>query len=826
MARPIHPFRGAASVLAALAACHLPAQGLHPLEAGDAGGRIDGDVRLTRCTVLARLDEQTASTQLRQTFRNDGTHAREAIWLLPLPEGAAVDGFQLTADGKPMASEVLDAQGARQLYESIVRQQRDPGLLEYAGRGCLRARVFPIPPRSELEVEVRWRQVLPVTGGLREWSFPLRATRVARRAPEQMVLDVQIATATPIRTVFSSLPGVEIRMDGLQRARVGMEVGQGLLPERDLDVFFGLEQRAFGLHLITHRPGAGDGWFLMAIAPGDEARAQPTPRALQFALDTSGSMSGNKLQQAVAAARYFLQSLRPDDWFDLVPFATEPQPLFGRLVRASPDRVQEALHRLAGLEARGGTNLGGALQQVLRVAPPDGDGDGSPPLAMAVLLTDGMPTVGITDEGELVRTLQDDNRLRQRVFVLGVGNDLNARLLDRVAAVTRGSRDYVREGEDLELKTGALFDRLRHPAMTALAISCPDAGLEAVHPRALPDLFCGDQLLVLGRYRKPGRHQVRLRGEVAGRQMEFAYQGEFAAAARHDFVPPLWAERRIAELLDAMRQNGRQPELVDEVTRLGREFAVVTPFTSHLVLEDADRRRLGGGPQYRGPGDVRPPAPGGGRGSGQGPTGPTSLGPAGPATPGPAGGRAPAPAGPTTGGVATGSDDFFLGTARRVEADAARARLVLELQRIGALPANAKPADVDALLQRIGDELRAAERRLGRLDRDATGKDAVASSAWLAQQVDATRRSGDGETQLLALFTRRLGDRTLRLRGGVWTEPAYDAKTMADRVVTVTAFSDDYFALLRRHEALGPVFAFSTSLLLVIDGVPHAIRPE
>jgi Ca-activated chloride channel family protein len=799
---PTNPVRVPTLVL--LTAMSLPAQGLHPADGGP-GTRLDG-LRQCELQVRARVQDQVATTELRQIFANDRADVREAIWLLPLPSGATADGFSVTVNGQRMESEVLDAAAARQIYEQIVRRRQDPGLLEYAGHGCLRARVFPIPPRGEVQVEVRYRQVLEQSGGLHQWSFPLRAAQAAGQAPGRLALDLQIAAHQPIRTVYTPLAGVDIVRSSDHAARVSLEL-QGAVAGRDLDVFFGLEDRAFGLNLLTFRKGGEPGYFLMTLSPARERPAsESVPRIVQLVVDTSGSMQGGKIEQARAALRYFVRSLRPDDWFNLVAFSTEARPLFTTVASArEADKIEQALAWIAALEARGGTNIGDALHAALHALVPAIAGKERVPLT--VLVTDGMPTVGITDEATLVASTRDQNPMHQRVFVFGVGDDLNARLLDRIAEATRGSRDYVREGEDLEVKTAALFDRLSNPVMTDLEIACDGAAIERVHPKALPDLFAGDQLVLLGRYGKPGRHEVRLVGMLAGKRCEFVYESEFAAQdRRYDFVPPLWGERRVAALLDAVRLHGPDPELVDEVRRLGREFAIVTPYTGHLVLEDgavvqARRARPGAGGPATGAGAGGPatPAPGGGGGHYRGPG--DGLPPA-----------------------VSGDDGFFLGAPPRVGDPALGVkRLLADLQRAGALPADAGESALQGMLARIGSELQAADSRLARLGEQASGKDAVDGSVYLARMLGGGRRDAVDPGGLAALLTRRVGEFSLRLLAGVWTDVAFTGETATKAVREVPAFADAYFGLLQAHPELAPVLAFSAHVLVVVDGEPIRI---
>ncbi|NOT31212.1 MAG: VWA domain-containing protein, partial [Planctomycetes bacterium] len=389
---------------------------LQPLATSSAQGRIvQPAVHMTQMTVQVAVVDGVASTTLKQTWRNDGGGVAEAIWILPLPPGAVADGFTMTVNGAPLAGEVLDAKRAREVYESIVRSRRDPGLLEYFGRGCLRARIFPIPAQGEVKVDVAFRQVLPERLGLRRWSFAFGAAGAEGLAPERLVLDLVLRSRKPIKNAFAPLSAIQVIQRDDHEVRASFEGTPAALAERELSVFYGLSEAEFGLDLLTHR-GAADleGTFLMLISPKREWQTSERLRkSIVFVLDTSGSMEGKKIEQAKAALKLFLQSLEPDDRFDVVPFATEAEPFFGERVPATPERIAEALARVERVAAAGGTNIDCALAAALRGPSADGR------VPIVVFLTDGEPTVGVTDPAAILAAVRAGNAGQARVFVLG-----------------------------------------------------------------------------------------------------------------------------------------------------------------------------------------------------------------------------------------------------------------------------------------------------------------------------------------------------------------------------------------------------------------------
>jgi len=761
-------------------------------------------VRMPQLAVKVAVIDGVASTSLKQTWRNDGEGQAEATWILPLPAGAVADGFTMTVNGVQQAGEVLDANAARGVYENIVRQRRDPGLLEFFGRGCLRARIFPIPAHGEVVVDVSFRALLPERLGVRNWSFALGASGAEGLAPERVVLDLSIRSKKALKNAFAPLPAIQVIQKDDHEVRASFEGTPAQLAGNELAVYYGLSEAEFGLDLLTHRAAeASEGTFLMLISPKREWQSQETlKKSIVFVLDTSGSMEGPKMDQAKSALKLFLQSLAPEDRFDVVPFATEPEPFFGARVPADADHVAKALAKVEGLTAAGGTNIDGALAAALK-------GDGEPELQadgrvpIVVFVTDGEPTVGETAPEKIRAAFKGANTRGARLFVLGVGADLNTHLLDQLAADNGGARDYVRSTERIDEKTRALFAKLSHPVMTDLALTIDGLEPTKVVPAKLPDLFAGDRLEVFGRYAGDGAHAIRLSGMVGGVRREFVYEGTFARETSPElaFLAPLWAERRVGVLLDAIRLNGANPELIGEVERLGREYRIVTPYTSHLIVEPG-LQRFAGVPRGVGSG-------------GGGGVGPASPGAAGPTTPGPG---APARDGgdDLRGlGYIGGGSGSYRGPGDSVppgtrSSGASLEELARELSKQGVLPKDAPQEQLVALARTVATELRASEQALDRLG-DSTGQKAVDDSQYLAALMNG-RRDAPAST-LFELFTRRVLDKTFVLRGGVWVEQALGENPPADRR-RVEAFSAEYFALLAARPALAPYLALSSRLIV------------
>jgi len=190
------------AVLSAVPLAHSP--GVNGPALAPTTAPNDGPIRFRSLRTDVRIAEGVATTRAVILLQNLGSRPEEVHWILPLGEGAVADDFRMRSGGVDLVGEVLDAQRAQGIYEQIVRSRKDPALLEHFGRGCLRARIFPVPPQSPVEVEVSWREILPEVGGMRRWTFPLAAASIGSAQPERVALDLTIESTRALLNVVAS----------------------------------------------------------------------------------------------------------------------------------------------------------------------------------------------------------------------------------------------------------------------------------------------------------------------------------------------------------------------------------------------------------------------------------------------------------------------------------------------------------------------------------------------------------------------------------------------------------------------------------------------
>ncbi|MGE0607952.1 MAG: VIT domain-containing protein [Pirellulales bacterium] len=554
--------------------------------------------KIKELAVQARLADQVARVNVSQSFVNTGSRQMEVSFIFPLPYDGAIDQLTLLVDGKEYPAKLLPAAEARGIYEAIVRKNKDPALLEWVGNGMFQTSVFPVPPGAERKVTLRYNQLCRKDHSLTDFIFPLSTARYTSQAVEKVDIRVAIESSTEIKNVYSPSHAIEIQRPDARHAIVSY-VRENDIPSSDFRLFYDVAAGEVGTSVLSYRPKPDeDGFFLLLASPQIKAaNAERLPKTVIFVVDRSGSMSGKKIEQAKNAVKFVLDSLREGDLFNIVAYDNAVESFRPELQKYDEPARKAAIGYVEGIYAGGSTNIDGALTSALNQLK-----DGSRPNYI-IFLTDGLPTAGETNESKIVASAKSHNSIQARLISFGVGYDVNSRLLDRLSRANRGQSEFVRPDENIEASVGRLYSKISSPVMTDVAIKFemdelkPEDGnaVNRVLPHDVVDLFEGEQLVLVGRYRKAGRAKVTISGHVGGQQQQLDFPADLVEKSpdeSYGFVEKLWAMRRIGEIIDQLDLTGRNEELVKELVQLSTTHGILTPYTSFLADDQNNFREL------------------------------------------------------------------------------------------------------------------------------------------------------------------------------------------------------------------------------------------
>ncbi len=547
--------------------------------------------KIQELTVNAKIADQVARVGVSQTFVNTGSRQMEVCFVFPLPYDGAIDQLTLMVDGKEFEARLLKKGEARKLYEEIVRKNQDPALLEWMGSGMFKTSVFPVPAGASRTVTLRYSQLCRKDSGLTDFLFPLSTAKYTSHPVEKLEFNVSIDAGEKIKNVYSPTHAIEIKRPNEKNATVNFTV-KNRVPTSDFRLLYDTDRGKVSAKVLSYRPDKdANGYFLLLASPEIKQDESERPKkTVIFVVDRSGSMSGKKIEQAKDALKFVLNNLRDGDTFNVVAYDSEVESFRPELQRYNEKTRGEAIAFVEGLYAGGSTNIDGALKTTLSQLS-----DTSRP-TYVLFLTDGLPTTGETSEAKIVAHAKQNNSIGARIFSFGVGYDVNSRLLDKLTVASRGQSEYVRPDEDIEDRVSRLYNKIKSPIMTDVAIKFDLEGLKPeegsavsrVYPKDNYDLFAGEQLVVVGRFKKDGKAKVVVTGQIGEEKQNMDFPATFVQHSSDEtyaFVEKLWAVRRIGEIIDELDLHGENQELINELVELSTQHGVLTPYTSFLADE-------------------------------------------------------------------------------------------------------------------------------------------------------------------------------------------------------------------------------------------------
>ena len=586
-------------------------------------------IQISEVAADIRIVQQVATTTLDVGLTNPTGQQQQAEMLIPVPDGAVLRGFVFAGSASEPTAKLLPKAEALATYRSIVSKLKDPALLEFAGFNLVRSSVFPVAAHGTQRVRVIYEHILPADGNRVDYMLPRSESFEATATPWK--ISVRVSSKSAISAVYSPSHQVAVERAAPEQALVRV-AGETKLEPGPFRLSYLVEGNGLTASLLAY-PDAriGGGYFLLLAGVPAGTRTGPTiKREVTLVIDRSGSMQGEKIQQARKAALQVVEGLEAGEAFNIIDYSDAVARFAQRPVIKNRETIGQARTYLNRLRAEGSTNIHDALVEAMR-QPVTAE-----MLPLTIFLTDGLPTAGEVRETAIRNAVVAANTHKRRIFTFGVGFDVNAPLLTSIANATRATTTFVFPNEDVEAKVSQVFRRLSGPIFADPQLATLDArgavttrAVRELLPAELNDLFEGDQIVLLGQYQDEQPLHFRISGNYLGAQRTFDLKFDVdKATTRNAFVPRLWASRKIARLIETIseagadsaisaRAGGRGPmnmsaampsrsaagnhsvganvpldpkmkELVDEIVRLSTEYGVLTEYTAFLALDGTD----------------------------------------------------------------------------------------------------------------------------------------------------------------------------------------------------------------------------------------------
>ena len=494
--------------------------------------------------VTVEIRDQIARTTIEESFVNHTPNRLEGVFHFPLPNDASISGFGMWIGNDLIEADVVEKQRAREIYETILRERRDPGLLEWTSGNIFKARVFPIEGRSEKRIKIVYTQVLPLQANRYRYVYGLRSELLRTKPLRELAFQITVNSALPLKNVTCPTHPVRTQLTG-NSAQLEF-TAQEYSPSRDLEVVCEVDGSQSDVVIVPHRRGE-DGYFLLQLTPpattGNWQRQllpDGQPVKLVLMCDTSASMDQEKRNQQAELIAAVLTSLGPEDRFQLAAADVNLDFLTSEPQAPTAENVQNALTRLRERTSLGWTNLDRAFEEILKRAT-----DGS----HIVYVGDGMLSTGDADPSAFSKRMEArlaGAKHALTVHAIAVGNANDQVALEGIVAAGHGSLRAIGTDQSPQVVAFELLNEIAQPGLRDIEVAFKGVKVAAVYPGRLPNLPAGTQQILVGRYLPEGQDQtgeVIVTGKRGGETVRYAARIALRDAEQsNSFIPRLWRE--------------------------------------------------------------------------------------------------------------------------------------------------------------------------------------------------------------------------------------------------------------------------------------------
>lgn len=557
------------------------------------------DVQITISGMIAR-------TKVIQTFENPTGEWKEAVYVFPLPESAAVDELRMRVGERTIIGEIKEKAVARKQYQQAKKSGKRASLLEQERPNIFTSSIANIGPHDQIEIEIEYQQLVKFT--LDEFSLRFPTVVAPRYIPGKQVvhsfsgtgwaMDTDVVPDASRITPPVIPPGIK-RKNGISISvdlDAGFEVADIRSPYHQINIGQEQDKGRYQIKLVkgqvtadrdfvlrwTARAGntptaaffreriKDNDYALLMIVPPRSTNKISLNREIIFVIDTSGSMAGSSIGQAKSALQLAMKQLGPGDRFNIIQFNSYTTQLFHTAMPFNTQTLTQAQHYVSSLQANGGTEMAPAIRLALARQ------EENPGVRQVVFLTDG----SVGNERALFKYITEhigDSRL----FTIGIGSAPNSWFMSRAASFGRGTHTYIGNIAEVEQKMSALFNKLQSPVLGDISLELDKAEIES-WPKRIPDLYLGEPLLLS--LKSPSLpDQIKVSGTLSEKPWQTTLKLE--GGQQRGGIGKLWARRKIRALVERKIQGLDVDETRQQIINTAMEHHLVSKHTSLVAID-------------------------------------------------------------------------------------------------------------------------------------------------------------------------------------------------------------------------------------------------
>ena len=568
---------------------------------------------LERTTVNADVAGMGARVSVTQSFVNTSETPIEAIYTFPLPHDAAIDSMRISVGNRVIRGEIMRREKARQVYDAARQHGQVAALLDQETDNIFTQSVANIMPGKRIEVEISYVQVLKFEDGEFEFTFPMvvgerflgpgtpnpqrispPVAPLGTRTGQTIGLHLTIRGGSPIQEYQSVLHRITAKKVDKSTVHVDL-VKADEIPNRDFIFRYRTATTEVQESLLTTWDKRTGGYFALVLAPPQAPTPkQRGPKEMVFVLDQSGSQAGFPIEKSKELCYHLLDTMGPDDMFNVMGFANEVNPLWPGPRPNTPENQAEARAFIKSLNGDGGTELEKAIVASLST-PPD-------PKRLRIVLFN---TDGYAGQEPVILSDLQMYRGMSRMFTFGIGNSVNRSLIDAMSYEGRGASEIVTLEEDGTDAAARFAQRMSQPLLVNVQAQFDGGTVDQVTPAYISDVFSARPVVIYGRYSEPGKTRLTLSGLSGGQPWGREIELNLPRGNRDGSeVASLWARQRIAELKSQSYTDsvfGRKSDVSEAITQIALDHRIMSEFTSFVAIDSEVSNKTGAGASVRVP---------------------------------------------------------------------------------------------------------------------------------------------------------------------------------------------------------------------------------
>lgn len=556
--------------------------------------------------VSTTINGVIAEIYVTQTYANEGENPINAQYVFPASTKVAVHGMKMEIGNQVITAQIKEKEEAKEEFEEAKSEGKSASLLEQKRSNVFTMSVANIMPGDTVRIELHYTELLSPTEGIYQFVFPtVVGPRYASSQSEQNKeedgwaaspylpeggepsgaydISVQLSTGVPITDISCKSHQIQVSRDGEANARIGLADPEDFAGDRDFILNYKLtgEEISYGMMLNS---GEEENFFMLMVQPPERYKPEDLPpREYIFVLDVSGSMFGYPLDTAKDLIRSLVGSLEETDQFNVILFSTETRKLSSQSLPATDANIQKAVELIEQQEGGGGTELAPALKEAVSIPSTDSYS------RSIVTITDGY----LTGESEIFRLI-NQHLDEANFFSFGIGTSVNRHLIEGIAKTGLGEAFIVTDSEDAKDTANRFRTYIQAPVLTDIQIQY--SGFEAydVEPPVTSTLFAQRPIVVFGKWKGEPAGTVQITGKSGNTDYSQDISvSDLTPSNDCSAVPYLWARTKVERLTDYGSSESFSDDIKQQVTQLGLDYSLLTPYTSFIAVTDVIRNTEG-----------------------------------------------------------------------------------------------------------------------------------------------------------------------------------------------------------------------------------------